>query len=161
VWTSTIAGIDIDQGPSMLITADGTKHVTYIENYDATGDYGRIHHVTTGSAGWVDVELAATYSHDPALAANTQGELYIIGHGHPKDASPTCKSSDDMCVRKRNPDGTWGPSTLFAPHTAGSSFDASPSVKWSVVGWNRPETIEFLFFQTPYDLPTLFYGRIQ
>src|SRR4029079_5093805 len=26
VWTSTAAGIDIDQGPSLLVTTDGVKH---------------------------------------------------------------------------------------------------------------------------------------
>jgi hypothetical protein len=160
VWTSSSAGIDIDQGPSLLVTADGTKHLTYIENYDASGDYGRIHYVMNVGAGWVDSMLSTTYSHDPALAVNAAGDLYIIGHGHPKDGSSACTSSDDMCVRKRNADGSWAPSQLFAQHTAGNSFDASPSVKWSVVGWNRPETIEFLFFQTPYDAPTIFYGRI-
>ena len=160
VWTSTSAGIDIDQGPSMLITADGTKHLTYIENFDASGDYGSVHYVANGGGGWVDQELSSTYSHDPALAVNAEGQLYIIGHGHPTDASTECKSQDDMCFSKRNPDGTWAPPALFAQHTPGNSFDASPSVKWSVVGWQRPETIEFVFFQTPYASPTLFYGRL-
>jgi len=161
VWTSTSGGIDIDQGPSLLITADGVRHVTYIENYDSTGDYGAVHYGSNNGNGWTDLRLPATYSHDPALAATAAGQLYLIGHGHPNDAAEKCKSEDDMCVSRQNPDGTWTPPSLFARHTSGSSFDSSPSVKWSVVGWNRPEVIEFLFFQTPYTAPTLFYGRIQ
>ena len=51
-------------------------------------------------------------------------------------------------------------SALLAAPPAGQSFDSSPSVKWSVVGLNRPETIEFLFFMTPYNNPTLYYARL-
>jgi hypothetical protein len=67
---------------------------------------------------------------------------------------------DNMCASRKNPDGTWdGPSLLMAPND-GNSFDSSPSVRWSVVGFNRPNTIEFVFFKTPYDIPTLYYGRL-
>jgi hypothetical protein len=161
VWTSPNSGIDIDQGPSMVIKADGTKHVTYIENFDSTGDYGSIHYVKYTGGSWIDQELVTTYSHDPSLATNAAGDLYIIGHGHPKDHAVACHSEDDMCTRKQNADGSWGDSTLFATHPAGESFDSSVSVKWSVVGWNRPDVIEFLFFKTPYTAPIVFYGRIQ
>jgi PKD repeat protein len=160
VWTSTAAGIDIDQGPSLIITSDGVRHLSYIENYDTSGDYGAVHYVSSAGAGWTDQKLTAIYSHDPALATNAAGDLYLIAHGHPNDAAQACQSLDDMCVTKRNSDGTWGPATLFAPHSAGASFDSSPSVKWSVVGWNRSDVVEFLFFQTPYTAPTLFYGRV-
>ncbi len=161
VWTSPNFGMDIDQGPSIVIKADGTKHVTYIENSDATGDYGSVHYVKDTGGGWIDQELVLTYTHDPVLATNAAGDLYIIGHGHPNDRAPACQSEDDMCTRKQNADGSWGESTLFAAHPQGSSFDASVSVKWSAVGWNRPEAIEFIFFQTPYSSPIVFYGRIQ
>jgi hypothetical protein len=43
VWTSVNSGINIDQGPSLLIDASGIKHLAYIENYDLTGAYGHIH----------------------------------------------------------------------------------------------------------------------
>ena len=65
-----------------------------------------------------------------------------------------------MCVIVRNANGTWQPPSLFAAPPAGQSFDVSASVKWSVVGWNRPELIEFLFFSTPYEQPMLYYGRL-
>jgi hypothetical protein len=160
VWTSTSGGLSIDQGPSLLVTADGAKHLTYIENYDATGSYGHVHYVKDAGSGWVDQALTE-YSHDPALAVTSAGNLYIIGHGHPNDVAVACQSLADMCFTSQNADGSWGQTTLFAPHTSGNSFDSSPSVKWSVVGWNRPESIEFLFFQTPYTAPILFYGRLQ
>lgn len=159
VWTSVNFGINIDQGPSLVINSKGTKQLTYIENNDATNDYGHIHYVFDNGSGWTDQAVNA-YTHDPALALNSAGEMYIIGHGHPLDLASACSSMDDMCTIKKNTGGTWNIPQLFATHSGSLSFDSSPSVKWSVVGFNRPETIEFLFFATPYQTPTLYYGRM-
>lgn len=157
VWTSTSAGINIDQGPSLLSGSDGNKHLTYIENLDASNYYGRIHYVTSDSSTWVDQALD-TYSHNPALAINSLGELFIIAHGHPLNAG--CQSMSDMCTIKKNVNGSWGSPQLFAPHPAiSATFDSSASVKWSVVGFNRPELVEFVFFTTPYSNPMMYYGR--
>jgi len=157
-WTSTSFGVSVDQGPSLLIDPAGTRHLTYIQGYDATGSYGRIHYVVNPGGGWTDTPLA-TYSHDPALALTSAGSLYIIGHGLPQSQNTTCLSNYDMCVSKMNPDGSWGSAQLFAQHTT-YSFDSSPSVKWSVVGFNRPETVEFVFYSAPIDTPTLYYARL-
>ncbi len=168
VWTSTSAGINIDQGPSLVISSDGTKHLTYIENYDASGDYGKVHYVVNPGSGWTDT-APGMYTHDPALAINSAGDLYILGHGHAKDAieygggSP-CLDYRDMCFIKKTSGGAWGSPQLFAAHGAASnSFDASPSTKWGAVGWNRPETIEATFFlivNGNYNAPTLYYARL-
>ena len=158
VWTSATDGINIDQGPSLIIDSAGTKHLTYMQSYEASvGNYGRIHYVRDTGSGWVDQALNA-FTHDPVLAINSAGEMYIIGHGHPANVS--CTSMYDMCVIKKNTNGTWGDPQLFAAHTGTNSFDSSASVKWSAVGFNRPETIEFVFFMIPYANPTLYYGRL-
>jgi len=169
VWFSTNFGINIDQGPSIVIDSSGVKHLTYIQNFDATGDYGKLHYVTNSGSGWVDNTLSI-YTHDPALAINSSGELYILGHGHPKNPANTisqCRtgnaSEKNMCVIKKNSDGTWTSSSLVLAATGNLNFDASPSVKWGVVGFNRPETIEFLFFSAnndSYNNTTIFYGNI-
>ena len=161
-WHSTANGISIDQSPSLIIDSAGTKHLTYIQEFDSSiGDYGRIHYVSNSGSGWVDTSINAL-THDPALALNSRGEIYIIGHGHPRNSiwGTTCLSMDDMCTLKKNTNGTWSAPTLFIAHTGTDSFDASPSVKWSVVGFNRPESIEFIFFRTPYDNPVLYYARL-
>ena len=156
VWVSSDNGINIDQGPSLLIDQAGTKHLVYIEQIDyAVGDYGRIHYVMNNGGGWADESLNA-FSHDPALALNGAGMLYIIGHGHP--LNPTCRSMDEMCVIQKN-EG-WENPIIFASPPSGFSFDSSPSVKWSVIGFNRPNTIEFIFFMTPYYNTTVYYGRL-
>jgi hypothetical protein len=155
VWTSTSNGINIDQGPSLIIDSAGTKHLIYIQECCVSGDYGRIHYVTNSGSSWVDQALSA-FSHDPVLAINSAGQIYIIGHGHPLNT--TCLSMDQMCTIKKN-GSSWNNPVLFAS-PPNNSFDASPSVKWSAVGFNRPDVIEFVFFKTPYNNPTLYYARL-
>jgi hypothetical protein len=68
-----------------------------------------------------------------------------------------------MCFVKQNGDGSWGTPQVFASAAAGENLDASVSTKWSVVSWNRPETIEMLFFSAAngnYNNTTLIYGQI-
>ena len=156
VWTSSSNGLNIDQGPSLIIDSSGAKHMAYIQEFDlSVGDYGRIHYVSNNGSGWVDQPLAA-FTHDPAVAINSSGQIYIIGHGHPLNA--TCTSMDDICTIRKN-GANWNNPVLFASPPGSFSFDASPSVKWSVVGFNRADIIEFVFFMTPYESPTLYYGR--
>lgn len=160
VWTSTNAGINIDQGPSVIINADGTKRAIYIENFDTTNDYGRVHYLTQayGSTTWTDTSTSF-YTHAPAIATNSFGDLYIIGHGHPNNAS--CTSMLDMCYIKWNGSGWSNPQLLLA-HTGSDSLDSSVSVKWGVTGWNRPETIEVLFFSAvggSYNTTQVYYGQ--
>jgi hypothetical protein len=170
VWTDASAGhpvgINVDQGPSLLIASTGTKHMLYIQEFDATaGDYGRVHYVTNAGSGWVDTSLSF-FTHDPALALSTAGNMYILGHGHKLNTggSAQCIGSDaamkNMCYIKKNANGTWGGPVLFATPPDSNSFDASPSVKWSAIGWNRSNAVEFVFFKTPYENPTLYYGRL-
>lgn len=164
VWTSTNFGLNIDQGPSLLIDSLGTRHTAYIQAVDATADYGRVHYATNAGNGWVDSALPI-YTHNPALALNAASEMYVLGHGHPQNATvqsglTACLTMEEMCVLRVG-EGAWSNSRQIAPRPGLESFDASPSVKWSVVGLNRPETIEFLFFATPYNTPILYYGRFE
>lgn len=164
-WTSIAAGINIDQGPSMIIGSNGAKYITYIQDYDTTGTYGRVHFASFGSS-WSDSPITmsstnpqlvingSTYSHNPAIATDANGQLYIIGHG------PILTNvGKNMYTSRRNSNGTWSVPSLFV---SGNSFDSSPSVKWAAIGNNRPNTFEFVFFLAPNDLynkATLYYGR--
>jgi len=167
-WTSASAGINIDQGPSLLIDSNGAKYLSYIEDYDSSGSYGRIH-FASNTGTWQDAAVSifgndpnlvingSTYSHDPAVAINANGQLYIIGHG------PTLTNvNKNMYTMQRNGDGTWAVPSLFANGSNANDFDASPSVKWSAIGNNRPNTYEFVFFKAPngqYNNAQLYYGR--
>ncbi len=156
-WTSSNAGLNIDQGPGLQIAPDGTRYLVYMQDWENIGssyEYGRIHVVTNTGGGWSDSALPF-FTHDPAPALISTGRLFVLGHGF--STNPGCTSLDDMCVFSKE-NGSWI-SKLFKAHSGTAAFDASPSVKWSVVGWNRPENVEFLFFSTPYDNSTIYYGR--
>lgn len=162
VWTSTSFGINIDQGPSLIVDSQGLIQLAYIEDYLTIGpnfDYGRIHYVTSSSTGWVD-QYIGSYTHDPALAINSAGQVVILGHGYPLNSN--CTSMLDLCLYSRNSNGTWATPQVFLAHQGSQSFDSSTSVKWSVIGYNRPDVIEFTFSEvgSGYDNPVLFYGRI-
>ncbi|MEO8611237.1 MAG: hypothetical protein ABI690_25295 [Chloroflexota bacterium] len=155
-WTSRNQGVNIDQGPSLIITPNGTRHLLYIENYDSTNHYGHVHYATNSGGSWTDTALSL-YSHNPGLATNAAGDIYLIGHG-----SESAGQNVNLYTMKKNSDGTWGTQQQFASPPAGENFDASPSIKWSAVGFNRPETVEFAFF-TPiggnYNDTKIYYGR--
>jgi hypothetical protein len=160
VWVSRNAGVSIDQGPALVIGADGVRHLTYIQDYDAGNDYGRVHYVGGTSRGWSDQALDV-YTHDPGVAVDGEGRLFVVGHGHPRNAA--CRSLLEMCVTARSADGAWGAPRSFAVPARADSFDASPSVRWSAVGFNRPEAVELLFFSAvggAYSATTLYYGRL-
>jgi len=157
VWTSPNAGINIDQGPSLVIGSDGIRHLAYIENWDNTNNYGRVHYVSDASGRWID-EALSTYSHDPALAITDADALYIIGHGPTSDGTNV-----NMYAMRRNDDGSWDDLELIASPQGNDTFDSSPSVKWSAVGFQRPEVVEFIFFSAnngQYSDTTIYYGRL-
>ncbi len=164
VWTylDPTGGLSVDQGPSLIYTLDGNKHLTYIEAADSTGTYGHTHYVLyTSPTGWVDTALNY-YTHDPALATNSNSDVYIFGHGMYLNPTP-CTSADSLCLLKKNPDGSWSAPQLFATPPSGETFDDSVSTKWSVVGWNRPALIEVAFFSgqtSNYWNMHLYYGTI-
>jgi hypothetical protein len=158
VWISTSGGLNIDQGPSLIIGTDGTRHLAYIQDFDDSGDYGVVHYVSKARGGdWVD-ETLNTRSHDPAVALTDTDAVYILGHGPHEDNQNT-----NMYYSKRQPDGSWTPIQLVATSDQ-MDYDSSPSVKWGVIGFNRPEVIEFVFFATDegnYNNPRVVYGRLE
>lgn len=162
-WTSTNGGINIDQGPGLVIDAKGSKYLTYIEDYRVVApyDYGRVHFVINSGSGWND-SYTGFYSHDPAPAIDSTGNIYFIGHGYPLNPAP-CNTMDDMCLYTHNSDGTWGAPKVIAAPASGNSYDSSPSTKWSAVGYNRPDTVEIVFPEViggNYSNTVIHYARI-
>ncbi len=157
--------INVDTGPSLLITTDGVRHLVFNQHFDATGDYGRVIYVRNSGSGWVTTSLN-WYSHASVIASGSGGRLAIIGHGGSKSTSAVeaCKNNRNMCYSILPAGGSWGQAQLFAQYSGDLSYDGSPSAKWSAVGHYRPETIEFAFFSirdsTGYFAPTLHYGRL-
>jgi hypothetical protein len=176
-------GLNVDQGPSMVITADGTIHLTYNEDAYTSGgsnyDYGRVHYVTsTSGASWVDTLLIDGlgqyyYTHDPSLTTDSSNRIYLFGHSDWRNSAPCTASYPAVinCYVKKNPNGPWtAPQQVkdkngnaVPPSNPQENFDDSVSMKWGVVGWNRPELVEFAFFsgkaQNYWDM-SLYYGTL-
>ncbi len=160
VWTSRSAGVNIDQGPGLVMDSTGKRYLTYIEAIDSTGFYGRTHWVTGLRSGaavvWTD-QQTPYYSHDPAPAVNNLNEVFIIGHG-----ADSANRQMNLYSR-RVTGGVWGAEELLATPPANGTFDASPSVKWSAVGWNRPDTLELTIFNavgSNYNNTEMYYVRV-
>ncbi|MCB9450783.1 MAG: hypothetical protein H6672_05055 [Anaerolineaceae bacterium] len=158
VWTSRNLGVNIDQGPSLIITDDGVKHLLYIEDYDNTTEYGHVHYVRYSNGAWLDQPIAL-YSHDPAIIVNSAGEMFIVAHG-----AEAVGDNVNLYMMRRSPGcALWEPPEHIISPPPGSSFDSSVSTKWAGTGYNRPETIEMVFFLAnggSYLNTTLYYGRI-
>lgn len=158
--------VNVDNGPSLVITSNGARHLVFNQHFDSTGDYGRVIYVTDGGSGWTTTSLN-WYSHASALAVGSNGQLAIIGHGGAPstNAVAACKNNRNMCYALKPAGGSWGQAQLLAQYTQDLSYDGSPSTKWSAVGFNRPDVIEFAFFSirdstNGYYNPTLIYGRL-
>jgi len=168
LWTSTSFGLNIDQGPSMVFDSLGNVDLLYMENWEQTSpgvyNYGRVHFVTNKSGSWVD-NRSNLFTHDPSLAIDSSNNLYVFGHGHSVNTiSPiTCQNGNNMCYASVNSDGSMNQQILLGAPSGSDSYDASVSVKWGVVGWNRPETVEVLFFNAVagnYNSTRFVYGHL-
>ncbi len=72
----------------MLVTADGKVHIAYIGIWETVAGapqnsaYGRLHHKYSGDGAttWTADDPPLRYTHDPTLATDPQGNLYVFGH---------------------------------------------------------------------------------
>jgi hypothetical protein len=151
---------------------------------DSTGsptssDYGRAHYVTyTPQTGWVDTKVYSIVNgvhyfyltHGPSVTTDSSDQIYLFGHSKWNDLAP-CTPTDNAinCYLKLNSNGTWTApqkvvdATGNANPPSSETFDDSVSMKWSAVGWNRPELVEFAFFsgtKSNYWNMSLYYGTL-
>jgi hypothetical protein len=187
VWTSYNNGKNIDQGPTLAISKAGTKYLAYVESWEPMVGtspviyaYGRIHVVQQSGSGWVDERLPY-FTHNPSLALRDRGslpdEVAIFGHGSHWNPGTDLECSEDptnppsssvsepehnMCVIRRGPGGWEAPRLVKRGQPGFSDYDTSVSIKWSVLGRNRPGTVEFLLTEAGpsyFTNPQLYYGR--
>jgi hypothetical protein len=149
LWTS------IDNGPSLLITADGTAHVTFLNAGTATsgsstmGDY--IHHYYNSGSGWIANHPGGgtQITHDPSLGPGPNGSLRIYGHGW--QGGRIDGHGDDLYFFEGSGTGAWGSWTLYAT----GAFDSSVSTRWAQFFQAFPQTLDIMFWADPY--PNIVY----
>lgn len=70
----------IDNGPSLLITPDGTLHLTFL----AASPADQVRYWYNNGNGWQgDAQPPTQVTHDPSLGPDGSGGIFIYGHGTP------------------------------------------------------------------------------
>ena len=130
----------IDNGPSLLVTADGVRHLAFADTQNVA------RHWYDAGGGWRgDRQPARQVTHNPALGPDGTGGLYLYGHGTPQ---PGIDGHGDNLYRFHLPAGAaaWGPWTLYAA----GPYDCSASPRWAQFFHAFPERVDVLFWADPY-----------
>jgi hypothetical protein len=152
VWSASAAIPDqamtaIDNGPSLMVTADGVAHASFC-NYNM-----EIRYWYDAGSGWQgDQQPAPVQTHDPSLGPDGAGGLYIYGHGSPV-GSLNGHGNDVFFLHKGAGGTTWSAWTRFVT----GSFDSSVSVRWSQFFHHFPGTLDIVYWSDPYP-NFLFFG---
>jgi hypothetical protein len=136
----------IDNGPSLLITADGTRHLTFLNTND------EIRYWYNPGDGWHgDQQPPTQQTHNPSLGPDGAGGVLIYGHGAP--VGDIQGHGDNLYSFHKPAGGAWGSWTLYAT----GSFDSSVSTRWSQFFHFFPQAIDIVYWSDlePY---TLFLG---
>jgi hypothetical protein len=154
----------IDQGPSLLVAPDGKVHIAYIDPWEPVAgagyQYGRLNHKfsTDRGANWTADNPPELFTHNPALAVDPAGNLYLFGH---REAWQQAGCASMLVITKPSGGGwnTWR--TL-----ANGCYDSSVSVKWSQYVWNNPSVLDLVYWtekgpQGQSDYNQLHYAEIR
>ncbi len=126
----------IDQGPSMLVTADGTAHVTYVDTQDTIRYWYSSDYVT-----WFgDRQPAAQETHDPSLGPDGAGGIYIYGHGTPIGG---IIGHGNNLYRMHLAAGTTSWTAFGSPIVTNNNIDCSVTTRWSQYFQNFPGEIDY------------------
>ncbi len=138
------AATTIDQGPSLLVTADGVAHVSYIDTSDAIRYWSSN---ATNYASWNGSHQPAhQLTHDPSLGPDGSGGLYIYGHGTPQGGQ---NGHGNNLYRMHLPAGssTW---SSFAIQITDNNLDDSVSTRWSQFYHYFPTQVDYTYWNDEY-----------
>ncbi len=131
----------IDNGPSLLITPDGTIHLTFL----AANPADQVRYWYNSGAGWQgDRQPPAQITHDPSLGPDGNGGVFIYGHGTP---TPVDGHGDNLySFHKAAGATTWEPWTLYVT----GSYDSSVSTRWAQFFHTFPQEIDIVYWADAY-----------
>lgn len=162
----TDATYSVDQGPGLIVTPDGAVHTTYVGGYEQvpgtrTGyEYGRAYHRYSNDGGktWDSDDPPLLYTHNPALATDAQGNLYMFGH---REYWKTDRCAS-MLVNVKTAGGGWDEWRTLA----NGCYDSSVSARWAQYHWNNPTVLDVIYWTEKgpngeSDLNILTYAEIR
>ena len=130
------AGGSLDQSCSLLITADGIRHITFLNTAN------QIRYYYDAGSGWQgDQQPPYQITHDPVLGPDGAGGLYIYGHATPE---PDYRGLGDGKLRLHKPAGAtaWGAYNLIQD----GYIDDATSARWSQFFHNHPNEVDFTWW---------------
>ncbi len=138
----------IDNGPSLLSTADGTIHLTFL----AASPADQIRYWYNSGAGWQgDRQPPTQITHDPSLGPDGNGGVYIYGHGTP---TPVDGHGDNLYTFHKAAGATvWEPWTEYVT----GSYDSSVTTRWAQFFQSFPQTLDIAYWADAYP-SSLFVG---
>lgn len=156
-WGSTVQASSetdletgIDQSTSVLITADGTYHLTYIlHNATHSLKYIRYRYSTDQGATWTANNPSSQATHNPVLGW-TGSKLRIMGHGTPDVSN---HGQNLYYFEGDGGAGAWGSWTQFV---AGTNYDSSINARWAQFFDNYPFTLDVAYWNDNY--PNVLYA---
>ncbi len=141
-WSASVeipdqAETTVDNGPSLMVTSDGVRHVAFV-NYTDTARYW---YSADGITWHGDQQPPAQQTHDPSLGPDGSGGLYMYGHGTPE---PTIEGTGLNLYRFHKPAGAtaWGPFTQYVT----GDYDCSISTRWAQFFQNYPATPDAVYW---------------
>lgn len=152
-WSASVALPDpamtaIDNGPSLLVTADGVRHLAYD---DVTNHVRTFYDAGQGWKG--DRHPAPQVTHNPSLGPDGHGGVYLWGHGAPQDGTLKGEGLDLYRFHLKAGGTAWGPWTLYVK----GRFDSSVTTRWSQFFHHYPTTVDAAFW-SPDEPNILFVG---
>ena len=157
-WAATLTlpdsiPINADNGPSILITADGVRHITFL-NFDSTSTNTMRYWYDAGSGWQGDRQPTPTVSHDPVLGPDGSGGLYIYAHGEVV-GDPTGVGNGKARFHKPAHATAWSAFTPIPEAIATGQIDDATGTRWSQFFHNYPKTIDFTYWtHTPGNAAT-------
>jgi hypothetical protein len=159
-WGSTVQidsgeslEVGIDQGPSLLVTPDGTWHVAYLLNSATHSQkYIRYAYSTNQGATWTANNPSNQATHNPSLGY-ARGKVRIYGHGTPDTNN---HGQNLYYLEGSGGAAAWGNWTLFY---TGASYDSSINVRWAQFHHYYPSTIDLIYWDDNY--PNMLFAGTQ
>lgn len=135
----------IDNGPSLMITADARQHITF------TGPVSEIQYWYNAGSGWISdqpfTKGAPQLTHDPSLGPDgTTNGIYIYGHGTPV---PYNGIGPNLYRFHKPAGGVWGlwNEIVPDPHTpTANHVDCAVTTRWSQFFFNSPTIVDFAYY---------------
>src|SRR5271156_3840069 len=142
-WNASVeindqAMTSIDQGPSLLVTSDGTRHIAFNNGSDIVRYW-----YSSDGATWQGNEKTPKNQNiqNPSLGPDGTGGISLYGPGPP---TPTIQSDGLNLYRYHKAVGstTWGPWTQYVS----GDYDSSVSTRWAQFHQNFPAQVDAVYW---------------